>query len=212
MLINQHNRGGGPKYTFLTSTSIAGNTTSPINTTGADLIIFGAVSSDGDTLTFSDNKGNSWSPGSKSGAGWMESIIAQSVPSSVGIGHTFSISGGSFESIYVFAFSGSNAAPVDQSAGATGSVGANALNPGSITPSVNNSLIVSLVGLYTGASPNPTLGGLSPQEQVAPAAGITYGGAMGYAIQTAKAATTQAWAWANGIGAPAARIASFKPA
>lgn len=129
----------------------------------------------------------------------------------VGTAHSVAIHGGAiYLSAYFAGFSGSNlTAPVDQQNGAASTVTSTTIQPGSITPSVPNELIIS--GMATG------LNGVTPSVDASMTLigsnqgnGSTYNtcGAA-YAIQTAAAAINPTWTVASGNNRVSV-IASFK--
>jgi hypothetical protein len=123
-------------------------TTSAIDTTGADLLI--AVGCSFSHLgPFSDSKGNTWHAltSQQSGPPGV-GAIAYAWNATVGSGHTFSYgldrsSGDGFNGLAVAAFYGSQTSsdPFDvQNGSSTGS--ASSLATGSVTPGVNNELLI----------------------------------------------------------------------
>ena len=185
-------------------------TTAAVDTTGADLIV--AVVSDFGTTraTFSDSKGNAWTPLPTTQLGTSAACrIFWTRPTSIGSGHTFTATQtNSFPSINVLAFSGGATSPVDQQNGATFSAVTSA-QPGSITPTENNELVVSAL-----TSDNQALSlsasGMTVSSNVTQTTNCERG-ALAYVIQTTATAVNPTWSWtlsSNG----ALRSASFKAA
>jgi hypothetical protein len=202
--------GGGGTFTFIDSVSaLSGNqtdvTTAAIDTTGATLLV--AVLTDFAETTFSDSKSNTWTSLTK-GTQFISTRIVYCVPSSVGSGHTFSASVASgFPSICVAAFSGAHATPVDQQNGSTGN-GITSIQPGSVTPTEDNELVIVGVGLGNGNAAGIDMAGYTVPEEVY-YNGNAFTCALAYNIQTSATATNPTWTW-TGNEQGVARIATFK--
>ncbi len=133
-----------------TAQNNGGGTTSPsIDTSGADLIVISASCSSATIIaylaTISDNKSNTWLSGGitqNDGSNNAASGIVYCINPTVGSGHTFTYGGGSIlQSICVAAYSGVNAGfDTAKNSGASG--GSFTVQPGSVTPNQNNSLII----------------------------------------------------------------------
>lgn len=164
-------------------------TSAGIDTTGADLIVICAVHF-GSGLSVSDSKGNTWtSLTSRTGTNTRLSSFYVASPS-VGGSHTFTFSGTAnlFPSLTVMAFSGAAASPFDRESGASGS--GTSAQPGSVTPSENNCLVVGGIGV----SGNRTfsVSGLTLQHQIGND-GNHQAMAAGYTIQTTASALNPTW-------------------
>lgn len=177
---------------------MAGNTitSSPIDTTGADLIVimsqlFNAVPA------ITDSYGNTWTP-------LTERVCAGSLIKgqlfychnpTVGAGHTFTSTGtGVYPSLCILALSGAAAStPFDVQNGASDlGLGLDAQD-GSVTPSEDNEVVIS--GLVCG-SVNTTYSidqGFTISDQVPWTTGACDGVALAYLIQTAAAAKNPTW-------------------
>lgn len=187
-------------------------TTGAYDTTGATLLVL--VLSDFFPVTLSaitDNKSNGWTALTSSGVVANGRVtIFYSVPVSVGTGHTFTATrigtNTSFPSIAVMAFSGASATPADLESGATAAA-ATSVQPGSITPSADNALVIAGVTFdvtNTIAVDSDFLGLL----QVDHLTNQHFGVAMAYKIQTTAAAVNPTFSWASAADA-ASRQASF---
>lgn len=191
---------------FLGSThaeSVAGGpvTTGGVDTTGANLIVLGVVSSSAPP-TLSDNKGNTYTLLTQQSNGGAWSGIAYCAGPIVGTGHTFTINGG-VPAIDVEWYSGAASSPFDVENGASG----NATQPGSVTPSQPNSLVVCVAGgSDTGALTIDS--GFTITNQTPLAGGVHYSLAMAYLIETSIVAQNPSW----NTTTSAAEIAVFKPA
>lgn len=133
-----------------TAQNNGGGVTSAIDTTGADLIVLSLTCARTSILsyvgTISDNKGNTWlntggitqADGSNNAA----STIVYCVNPIVGQGHTFTYGGGAIlQSICVGAYSGANGG-IDSPTSGGSSLASFTVQPGSVTPNQNNSLII----------------------------------------------------------------------
>ncbi len=192
-------------------------TTGGVDTTGATLLIVGVASYDGSgtpvAITVSDSKGNTWTPLTRttflSGAVIVCQFFYCAVPT-VGAGHTFSVSStGAFPTLAAAAFTGNTGTPFDQENGGRAS-GVTSLQPGSVTPTEDDELLVTIVGSNT----TNTLsldGGFTETDEVAYSGGNHFGASMAYLIQASLAAANPTWSWSNSTGAAAA-IATFKAA
>lgn len=209
MLINQHNQGGGPPPGGITEVAFtlkAASVTDPIDTTGANLIVVG-ISTLFAATGMSDSKGNTWTQltPQAGGSAWVTQFYCANP--TVGSGHTFT-SPDPLSVIGVVAVSGANASPFDQESGsATGS--ATSIQPGSLTPGTNGSLICTAVndGFTTGLSLDSGftyLTGLYTRSG-------NYGGGFGYLIQNPAAPINPTWAWTSGASGAATSMAVFKP-
>lgn len=183
------------------ATSAAAATTSAIDTTGANLIVVGATGSSAFTVT--DSKGNTWTALTETGIG-IDSQLYYCLNPTVGSGHTFTNTA-SYPTVHVVAVSGAAASSVFdvESVSSTGS-------PGSVTPSVNGSLLVTVeVNDSSADFASAISGGFTMLTGQPFTGGQNYGGRMAYLIQTTAAAISPTWTFAGGISST---IASFKPA
>lgn len=211
------NTGGGGGISIIANTADAlgvnaGNS-SDINSTGANLLVVFAGDYDSNpATTIADNKSNSWTAFSASyttggGAGRLHGWY--SVPTTVGTGHHVTLTGAtSYSSVSFIAVSGANATPKDQETG-TASVQTH-LATGSITPSVNNTLV------FTACCFDATLGftvsGYSDLNSVAYGAGDHFGLMVKYQTQTTATATNPDWTTSPSTSATlCVMVVNFKP-
>ena len=184
-------------------------TTPAIDTSGADFIVLAAAYLQGVTMTISDSKSNTWTPRTQVALTGDSAIRLYYVQGgTVGTGHTFTASGtGSFPSLAALALSGSVASPFDLENGAQ-NASASSIQPGSITPSENNEILITAISLNNNFVTASINGGFTISDQ-ANATANAYGLAMAYLIQTTAAAANPTWSWTNTIGV-ATTQASFK--
>ena len=190
-------------FALINSVSVQGPgnfTSAAIDTTGATLLVL-AVSYYIAPPTVSDSKGNTPTQIVDIGGGAAEHLrlYYYSNPT-VGSGHTFTVDAG-YHSSGLLAFSGAVLSSVlDQNSGTIGSS-----QPGSITPTENNEVIVSAAGAGFGSSCSVDSGFTKVFD-------IAFGGGdhlqlgMGYKIQTTAGAVNPTWTGASG----GAVQASFK--
>lgn len=200
---------------LVSNTKVAGTgstgTTPSINTTGATFLV--AIIGDqsgGVAPVMSDSKSNTWiNRTSYSTSVASRSTIAYVNNPTVGTGHTFTItSAGNFPSICVAAFSGTEIVSVYDVENGSFTNGATSLQPGSITPSGNNYLVISGNG-FNGTQTLSINSSFTITDQQQYGAGNNYGTALAYLVQGAAAAVNPTWSWGSSNFA-AASIASFK--
>jgi hypothetical protein len=205
--------GGGGGITLVTSISEPGlpdgDTTGAIDTTGATLLIMAVSQSQGVDAVVSDSKGNTWVALTKHSVAGDNAIRIYYVKNpTVGSGHTFTTSTSSiYSGITAAAFSGTDTtANADGENGATAS-GAASIQPGSLTPSVNNCLLIAAVSHnVTSVSVNS---GFTVIEQEAFVGGNSYGVGLAYKVQTTAGAENPTFT-PNASSSMAATIAAFK--
>lgn len=183
-----------------------GTTTPAIDTTGATLLVCSTSTDSSPAPT--DNMGNTWVLAVKSGNGGSfnnSNAIYYVENPTTSASHTFTPQG-SLPGFAVAAFSGTlTSSSLDQ----TNST-ASSTSPGSITPGVDNELIIT--GEGGSASGTVTIDlGFTILEQYNGAGGATYGAGIAYLIQTTATAVNPTWTWTV-FGGVCCTIASFKAA
>lgn len=210
--------GGAPAgFTLIADVASAGvnaQTTSVRDTTGANFIAVVVFQFSGVTIgTLTDSKSNTWTGlTAKTGANAYVRIYYSTSPT-VGSGHTFTYDNGTFilGGLGVQAWSGANVSPFDVENGATETISLTSLQTGSVTPSQDNSLIITGLAMNgAGTSGTSINGGYTITMNFDDIGGVHIGGAMAYLVQTSAAATNPTWSWTTGADA-AAVIAVFKP-
>lgn len=201
--------------------SVAGAniTTAGIDTTGATLLFvhIAFLSSGGRTMSVSDSKGNTWTALThRAGSGGALTLQVYYVANpTVGTGHTFTATNGganAFPGITAQAFSGVIAtSPFDLENGADISA-ASTFQPGSVTPSEGNELVITGIQQNVAASfPFTIDGSYNLLGQVTADGGDCIGVATAYIVQTTALATNPTWTPASGSGLDASlSIATFK--
>jgi hypothetical protein len=125
-----------------------GGTSTGFNTSGANLIVLaiGSYPNGGATVTVSDTYFNMYTPLTVHGNSDVQVRLYYCASPTVGVAHQVTVSGASiYPSFQVAAFSGADASPFDQEIGQNPSV-AQTIQPGSLTPSMANSLVVTGLG------------------------------------------------------------------
>lgn len=185
-------------------------TTGSYNTTGASGLIVGVVDLGGGTGIISDSKSNTWAPRTVQSVDVIDLRIFDAMSSpTVGAGHTFTATGTStFPSLAALAIADSGA--FDQQNGATGT-NVSALQPGSVTPSEDNCIVVAVVATRNTAGTFSINGGFTIANQI-DNDGNHFSLAIAYLIQTSAAAANPQWSWDGGPQDAAAVIATYKSA
>jgi hypothetical protein len=185
-----------------------GNTSSAINTTGANLIVI-HVGHYNAIATPSDSKSNTWTSLTAVGNSPVRSNLFYCLNPTVGSGHTFTINS-IFASVEVSAWSGAKTSSVfDQENGAADTD--EVFSPGSVTPSENNELVI--VGGCVYAADGVTLsvdGGFTVSDSKAVVVGDSVASLMGYIVQTTATASNPTFTASASSLYTASTIATFK--
>lgn len=193
-----------------------GGTSGSLDTTGATLLVAQVASYAGSAApAFSDSKGNTWSAlTTYASAEDPRTIIYYVVNPTVGTGHTFTTSGASSYCVAgIEAWSGGDTtSPFDVENGNALTGSHTTIQPGSVTPSQNGSLIVSSFGGDRFASSISIDSGFTTTEVDNGVGGTNIGGALAYLVQGSAAAINPTWSYAASTYGAAAAIAVFKPA
>jgi hypothetical protein len=195
-------------WTLISQTSVGATgtdvTTPAIDTTGADLIVIVQNTNLGNSSTgMVDSKGNTYVQAIGTGTLSNMNIWYVHAPT-VGAGHTFTGHAASgFFDFTVQAWSGSRASPLDQLNHGSGTTTA---ATGSITPTINNELLI------TGVNTVPGVGGTSNSINggFTVTASGEFWGTMAYLIQTTATAANPTWTNSTGGTALETAIVSFK--
>lgn len=203
---------GTPTSTKKQSTDNTNVTSDAIDTTGYDLIVIGITNAGTAAATPTDSKGNTWTALTGQTGGGVISRFWYCINPTVGSGHTFSTSQAfSYPSIFVLAIAGAAAAGFDQQNG-TASASATSIQPGSITPTEDNELVVALCTNDDTGNTLSINGGFTIAQQNVTVAFQAEGGGLAYLIQTTATAANPTWSWGGSSEAASTVIASFKAA
>lgn len=185
-----------------------GGTSSGHNTTGCNfLAIAVGIYSAGTGLSVSDSKSNTWTGLTLRTTGNSSHQLFYAKNAISGTSHNFTVTGTNIYTAGVLlGFSGVDTVyTFDQQIGTTG---ASPIQTGSLTPSYDNSLLLSSYALEDFGSGSIAVD--SGFSAVTQAASFGFYGAvsLAYKIQTAKAAVNPSWSWTGGFNA-AVMTASF---
>ena len=166
--------------TLVAHAATSGNTTPSANTTGANLIVAAASGLLSGSNTFTDSNLNIYTAIQSVSGGTTYACQSYCYNPIVGAGHTVNFTGGSPHSaVSMMAFSGIAAAPLDKISAA------GAMQPGSVTPSQNNELLVC----HGAGSLNPQSidSGFTAADNIAYHPVVNLAILAGYLIQTTAA-------------------------
>lgn len=174
---------------------------SAIDTTGADTLFVEVSWYDGlgGTAVLTDSKSNTWNAmtaRTNSGTGTSRSQFYYAKNATVGSGHTFTVTSTSaYPGVAVAAFSGGDlSAPYDSTAGESVgySGGSSVVNPGSLTPTNDNSICIVTLQNQSGTNTPSIDGGFTISDYAGRVAnGLGVG--LAYLVQTSKAASNPQW-------------------
>lgn len=208
-----------PSGIALVAHAIAGSggtssaTTAGVNTSGANFLVVVAVDlAGGSQSAISDSYGNTPYLQLTSQSATVRETISFYYSATVGAGHTFTASGGTVSAIAAAAFSGVlTTNPVDVQAG-TNNSGSATIQPGSITPTQNNELIISGIGGYVvaGSETYSIDSGMTITDQQGLIGGASFGLALAYKVQTTAAAINPTWTVSSSAAGLSATNGSFK--
>lgn len=184
------------------------NPSSNINTTGATLLVMSIgqyIQGSNAAPTITDTFNNTWTLAiaqGVSGGGNQAELLYYVANAKVGANHNFTTSyvgGTGYPSQQVAAFSGViTASPLAQTTGFWAGSGASAstIQPGSLTPTTNGSLIISNAGNFvnTGTGANITVdSGLTVINHDRAVFAQNQGSALAYLVQTTASAINPTW-------------------
>lgn len=205
--------------TNLVPSGASGGTTPAIDTTGSNLIVIGVAISIAPLITtgLSDSNGNTWTLiNQATSVAAQKAALLYCLNPTVGAGHTFTLSlGATFGSMCVYAFSGvKTSAALDQQNTNVVAGSGTTIQPGSVTPTANGSLIVTELATAYGSN-GATISidsGFATPNNVPFSLGTYYGSALSYLVQGAAGAVNPTWT-SSAAGNPfCAAIATFLPA
>lgn len=161
--------------------------------------------------TISDSAGNTYTACSAKFNTTAEDAVRiyYKISPAVSATHTFTVTGtGTFPAIFAQSWSGAGATQPDQTTGAATDAGTT-LSTGSITPTLNNELVITAIGVN--AIRNFTInGGFTERDELSFASGLGYGGSYAFLIQTTATAANPQWANNGTAAAMATAICSLK--
>lgn len=188
-----------------TAQGAVGYTSGNVDTTGADLIIVVCAENSASACSLSDNQSNTWlnAPPTRYPLFGLGIQIQYALCSGkTSATHTFTSDRAG--SISIMAFSGVGASPFDQENGTYN----NTVQPGSLTPSQDNELVVSGWTWNTPGVTVTSVTGMTLVNQID--AGAMVGVSGGYVIQTTAGAINPTWNYTGSPGFFGTSQASFK--
>lgn len=194
----------------------SGGDSAPIDTTGCTFLVVGGSWYYGTTLDadLQDSKSNTWTllTAVSDGALVARARIWYVVNPTVGTGHTFNLSGlDTFIALMVAGFSGSHATPFDLQNGTGLGTQGTSIQPGSVTPSENNELLLTLLCVDPNHGTISVNSGFTITNTVVRQNNVNVGGSLAYKIQTTAGAENPTWSWVQNVNRVAV-IATFKAA
>ena len=197
---------------FLSATSKGGRdsfTTTPIDTTGAGLIVLALAWFGGATEpSISDSQSNTWTNLTLGNANYPYVRLKYCLAPSTSGSHTISSShSNAYLGLAVAAFSGITSYDAQQNGGTQNN--GTTLSSGSVTPTGNAALIVSSLGLAGAGQTTSIDSGFSVATHLAGSSSNWYGSDLAYLIQTTAAAINPQWSWGSSTAA-LSRIAVFR--
>ena len=193
-----------------------GFTTTAIDTTGATLLevvivdykVVGAS-------TLSDSKSNTWVQVGSTLIGTSSSRVHRyrCAGGTVGSGHTVTLGvTGGYPAVSFSAWSGTHATPDDQNNGTAGTGSTTTQQPGSITPSVNDCLVLTGVAVSDVGYTMTIDGGFTILHQITNVNAQAFGVALAYLLQTTAAAANPTWTFSGASTDRTTDITSIKSA
>jgi hypothetical protein len=212
--------GGSPAEIASGSTggTINGVTSASYDTTGANLIILSVAwapsgGADVTTAELTDSKSNTWTQlnlAGTIGVSGTANRLFYCYGGTVGTGHTFTVTEtGSYPTISVLALSNMASSPLDQQSQNNPSGFGTTGQPGSITASQANTVLVSGLAFDAAGTISIDLSFGTPVT-VARSAGNHVGGSISWRIDTSASATNPTWTNSGGNSFMTSSIASFK--
>jgi hypothetical protein len=195
-----------------------GGTSASRDTTGADTLFVAVSRLTSESPVLSDSKSNTWTlirTQADTGGGGLVStdLYRSATPANVGTGHTFSLSLGTFASLAMSPFAGGATSSIDDQENSTGGGGASTISTGSITPSVDNTLVITGIMTSEGTDASSINGSFTlPAAAHVSSTGSNFGAGLAYLIQTTAAAANPTWTLTGSATYIAATIANFKTA
>ncbi len=184
-------------------------------TTGPATLLVACSSQDyGIAGAMSDSCGNTWAA-SQNALGYGYAYYAPVAGTScggagVGTSQTFTLtnSSGSMSSLEVAGFANVTAgSPLDTGAGGSGGIQTawhtgSTIQPGSLTPSGPNELVITCTSSNAGGFDWPVTvsTGFTPTDQVQYSSGNAYGSALAYMVQSTATPVNPTWTYQSGIG------------
>lgn len=187
-----------------------GATSSAWNTTGANLLIIGATGYQTGSPTCADTLGNTFTPLTEYSDTTLSSVMLwYCYNPTTSASNTVTV-GGLFWAVMGQAWKTAHSSPYDQQTG-NSSASATSIQPGSLTPSQNGCLIVSVLCKWATTNAVSIDSGFTISDQIPNGSGTNLGSAMAYLVQGTAAAVNPNWSGADAASHLAVTQASFFP-
>ncbi len=187
-------------------------TTSAADMTGANLCVANASYFSTGGFTMSSSPSNTWTALTEYGSGSSILRLYYVYNPSVNATMTFTASKSSgFPGLSVVCVSGAAASPFDQE-NVGGTTFSATVQPGSVTPSEDNELIISGVEFNVASGTVSINASMTVAQQQTAGVGTNFGSAIAYLAQGAAGAINPTWTISSSDAAPASNIATFKMA
>lgn len=174
-------------------------TTAAVDTTGANGIVCAVADFTSPAATISDSKSNTYTGLTRQDAGAPAIRLYYVANPTVGSGHTFTASNtDSFPSIACLALSGTNTTTFydgTENGAVDNTASSQSIQPGSVTPSEDNTIVVTAFGVYSSGTGHTINGSYTIEETVTFGPGEHIGVVLAYWIQTTATATNPTWSW-----------------
>lgn len=193
-------------FTFNTS----GTTGSPLNTTGANLLVAIITGSGTSTAAPTDSNSNTWTAGTQYGtSGQILTQLYYAFSPTVGTSHSFTNNAGGGSVLQVAAFSGMLAGSgVFDAHNGNSIIGTTStIQPGSVTPSQGCELVVTGVGTANGSQTFTVDTGFTTIQTINSFAPSV---ALAYLVPTGAGALNPTWTPNTTSSVTAANIVTFK--
>lgn len=192
-----------------------GTSATSFSSASADTIFLTVASNNTNALTVSDSKGNTWTliRSQDNGFGIMNYLYRTDTPAVVGSSHTFTVTGTStFASISITCFAGGATSSIDDQENSAGTIFSQTIQPGSITPSEANTLIITgITATDDNREPTTINSSFTVATSRSAPSGLNVG--IAYLVQGSAAAVNPTWTLANGSATHLdTTIANFRPA
>lgn len=203
--------------TSLTPVANSGGTSPAITTTGANLICIavGHYQPNVGSLVLSDSKSNTWTLAIRKFDGSASDIsIFYCLNPIVGASHTFTVAGlATYSTLCAEAFSGVNTVFGIDQISVGGAAAGSPVQPGSVTPGTNGSLVYTAASVTGDATNTRVFGinsGMTIADQVPYNSGLFFGSMGSYLIQSVAAAINPSVTYTGTVGAMAAATVTFR--
>jgi hypothetical protein len=191
-------------------------TSASFNSTGADLLVAVYAGYSSAVAPSNDSKGNTWTRA----LNFYDTVtpnyasIWYVVAPTVGSGHTLAVVGGTsyYAGWCVACFSGAlQSSPLDANTVTNIAGSGTTIQPGSVTPSANNELVICGIGArFSATAPSISGNGFTITDSMGNNGTYNWATALAYVIQTSAAAVNPTWTLSS--AASTAGIVSFKAA